>query len=61
MHLCPHPPLAVCPQGDYHDSGSVIMLLLIRIIISMMMLCEDDNHETLGMGEIDGTGENISI
>ena len=19
LHLCPHPPLAVCSQGDYHD------------------------------------------
>ena len=40
LHLCPHPPLAVCSQGDYHDGGSVIMLLPRTIMITMVMVMD---------------------
>ena len=40
LHLCPHPPLAVCSQGDYHDGGSVIMLLPRTIMVTMVMVMD---------------------
>ena len=40
LHLCPHPPLAVCSQGDYHDGGSVIMLLPMTIMVTMVMVMD---------------------
>ena len=40
LHLCPHPPLAVCPQGDCHDGGSVIMLLPMTIMVIMVMVID---------------------
>ena len=40
LHLCTHPPLAVCSQGDYHDGGSVIMLLPITIMVTMVVVMD---------------------
>ena len=61
LHICPHPPLAVCPQGNDHDGGSVIMLLLMTIMViiwSWCWICEDDQIKHYVEGNITN-GENI--
>ena len=40
LHFCTHPPLAVCSQGDYHDGGSVIMLLPRTIMITVVVVMD---------------------